>query len=283
MYKVGLVLEGGGMRGMFTAGVLDYFLEKELEFAGIIGVSAGCIHACSFIAKQKNRSREITLEFIHDKRYCSLKSLRQTGDLFNTQFVYHDIPKKYYPFDNETFNKSKSKFWVCATDIVKGKPKYFQVKTFANGEIDIIRASSSLPMISNIVKYQGKEYLDGGATDSIPIKKMESMGYEKNVVILTRVKGYRKRPSRSYLAMKKRYKKYPNFINAIKNRHINYNETMDYLEKQRDAGKLFMIEPERKLKVRRIEKNKSRLEESYNEGYQTAKRVYDDLMKFLSE
>jgi len=282
MNKVGLILEGGGMRGMFTAGVLDFFLDEGIEFPCVIGVSAGAIHACSFLSKQKQRSRNITLKYINDKRYCSFHSLRTTGDMFNAKFSYYDIPKKYYIFDGKTFNKSRSKLLVTATDIVRGKSKYFHIKTFDNDEVEALRASASLPMIANIVKYKGREYLDGGLSDAIPIKKMESEGYEKNIVILTRPEGYRKRKSRSYLAMKRKYRKYPLLIKLLKERHTIYNETADYLEEQERLGKAFVIRPDSKLKIKRIDKNCTRLEAAYNSGYNTAEKLYKDIKKFMN-
>jgi len=281
MEKVGLVLEGGGMRGMFTAGVLDFFLEEGLEFPCIIGVSAGAIHACSFLSKQKYRNRDITLKYINDKRYCSFRSLFTSGDMFNVRFSYYEIPEKHFPFDKKTFNKSKTKLLITATNIVEGKPKHFHIKTFDNGEIEALRASASLPIISNIVKYKGKEYLDGGLSDGVPIKKIESEGYEKNIVILTRPEGYRKRKSRLNLAMKGKYRKYPLLNKLFKERHIRYNETMEYLETQERAGKVFIIRPESKLKIKRIDKNCNRLEAAYNCGYNTAEKQYKKIRNFM--
>jgi len=281
MEKVGLVLEGGGMRGMFTAGVLDFFLDEGLEFPCIVGVSAGAIHACSFLSKQKYRSRDITLKYINDKRYCSFRSLFTSGDMFNVRFSYYEIPEKLFPFDKKTFNKSRTKLLVTATDIVKGKAKYFHIKSFDNGEIEALRASASLPMISNIVKYKGKEYLDGGLSDGIPIKKIEAEGYEKNIIILTRPDKYRKRKSRSYLTMIKRYRKYPLLIKLLKGRHTSYNETAKYLEEQEKEGKAFVIRPDLKLKIKRIDKNCTRLEAAYNSGYESAKKQFSELKKFM--
>lgn len=280
MKKIGLILEGGGMRGMFTAGVIDFFLDKELEFEEVIGVSAGACHACSYISKQKYRARDVFVDYVDDKRYLSINNLRTTGDLFGSKFIYDDIPNKLNLFDNETFMKSKTKFLVVVTNLKTGEAEYIHIKD-AKKDIDAIRASASLPMISNIVKYKGKEYLDGGISDSIPIKKAETDGYEKNVVVLTRNKGYRKRSTKSYLAMKNRYKKYPKVILKTKNRHTEYNEIIDYIEKKVEEGKVFVIQPEKKLHVARIEKNSSKLKEAYMDGYQTAKKLYKDLIKFV--
>ena len=280
MKKIGLLLEGGGLKGIFTAGVLDYFLEKELEFSTIVGNSAGAIQGCSFLSKQKYRSRDITLEFINDKRYFSWRSLWKTGDLFNAKFAYYDIPEIHYPFDHKTFNKSKSKFLVVVTDIVKGKPKYIHIKNFANGEIEALRASASLPMISNNVKFRGKEYLDGGLSDSLPLKKLELEGCDKSVVILTKAKGHKKKKSRLYLLAKRRYKQYPKLVELIKNRYKDYNEALEYLEEKEQKGNVFVIRPTKDY-VKRLEKNISKLQLAYEDGYETAKRIYPDLVKFM--
>ena len=283
MNKIGLVLEGGGMKGMFTAGVLDFFMEKNLEFAEIIGVSAGAIHACSFISKQRERSKNVTLEFINDKRYCSFKSLRQTGDLFNAKFSYYDIPEKYYPFDLATFKKNKTKFLVGVTNVETGEAEYLEINNFEHGEIEAVRASASLPMVANIVEYQGKKYLDGGITDQIPLRKMEADGIKKSVVISTKPAGWRRKPSKAYLLMKRKYKEYPKIVEKIKNRHLVFNETMDYIEKQVKENKVFFISATEDLKVKRIDKNLTRLEKAYRCGYETAQRLYPDLITFMGK
>ncbi len=281
MQKVGLILEGGGMRGMFTTGVLDFFLEKKLEFPLVIGVSAGACHGASYISKQKYRSKDIFVNYLDDKRYLSFSNLRKNGELFGSQFIYDEIPNKLNIFDNKTFMNNKTKFLVVVTNLKTGQPEYIHIKD-AVKQVDAIRASASLPLISNIVKINGKEYLDGGISDSIPIKKAEEE-FDKNILILTRDKNYRKKNSKSYLAMKKKYKDYPKVIDKCKNRHTEYNETIDYIKKQEEAGKVFIIQPENKLNIGRIEKNRSKLEETYNEGYQTAKKLYKDMLKFIEE
>lgn len=278
--KVGLVLEGGGMKGMFTAGVLDFFLEQGFEFGEIIGVSAGAIHAASFLSGQKHRSRDITLKFIKDKRYCSVDSLLRTGDLFNAKFAYYDVPDKYFPFDRKTFKANKSKMVVVATGIETGRPEYFYVDNFDGDEVEILRASASIPMLSNDVEIGGRKYLDGGMSDSIPLKKIEADGFVKNVVVLTKSKGYRKRKSKSYLAMKKRYKMYPGIVEAVRVRHVEYNATVDYIEEQEAAGKILVLRPANDS-VKRLEKNKDKLEALYNEGYETAKRMLPALRECL--
>jgi len=268
------------MKGIFTAGVLDYFLEKELEFDCIVGVSAGAIHACSFLSKQKNRSRDITRKFIKDKRYCSLSNLRKSGDLFDAKFAYYDIPEKYFPFDHKTFNKSKTKFFVTVTDIVKGKAKHIQIKNFNNGEIEVIRASSSLPFIANNVKYKGKEYLDGGISEPLPLKKLEKEGYKKNVVVLTKPLGHKKRATKYHLVAKGKYKKYPMVPKLLKNRHISYNDDLDYILKEEEAGNVFVIRPSKNF-IRRLSKNLNKLELAYNDGYEVAKKLYPKVIEFM--
>ena len=194
--------------------------------------------------------------------------------------LYDEIPNKLNLFDNKTFMKSKTKFLAVATDLKTGEAEYLHIKD-AKKDVDAIRASASLPMISNIVKYKNKEYLDGGISDSIPIKKAEQEGYEKNVVVLTRQKGYLKRNSRSYLAMKRKYKEYPEAIKRVQNRHKEYNETLEYIEKREKEGKVFIIRPKKRLNIKRIERNKEKLEQTYMEGYKTAREVYNELINFI--
>ena len=268
------------MKGMFTAGVVDFFIEKGLEFGEIIGVSAGAIHATSLLAKQKFRSRDITLTFINDKRYCSIRSLLRTGDLFNADFAYREIPKKYFPFDHDTFEQSRTKLFAVAARVEDGEPAYLRIRNLRGDGVEALRASASIPMISRNVAYRGKEYLDGGVSDSIPLKKIEKDGYKKNIVVLTKSPGYRKRQSKSYLAMKGRYKNSPKLVERVKNRHIEYNETMTYVEKREQEGRAFVIRPSTD-DIKRIEKDTAKLGSLYDEGYATAKKLWPKLKRFI--
>ena len=282
MIEAGLVVEGGGMRGVYTAGVLDYFMEKNLYFDDCYGVSAGACHISSYVSKQIGRSMKVTLDYINDKRYCSINSLIKTGDMFGVEMLYDIIPNKLELYDYETFNKFKGNFYSVVTNCKTGKAEYMKIKDMKK-DIIAVRASSSLPLLSRIVEINGKEYLDGGITDSIPIKKSIKDGHKKNVVILTRDKTYRKSKPKFLSLLKFKYKKYPNLVKAIENRYKIYNETLDFLEEEKAKNKVFIIQPKLPVKISRIEKDKDKLKELYDQGYEDAKELYEDLMKFLEE
>ena len=282
MIEAGLVVEGGGMRGVYTAGVLDYFMEKNLYFDDCYGVSAGACHISSYVSKQIGRSMKVTLDYINDKRYCSINSLIKTGDMFGVEMLYDIIPNKLELYDYETFNKFKGNFYSVVTNCKTGKAEYIKIKDMKK-DIIAVRASSSLPLLSRIVEINGKEYLDGGITDSIPIKKSIKDGHKKNVVILTRDKTYRKSKPKFLSFFKLKYKKYPNLVKAIENRYKMYNETLDFIEEEKAKNKVFIIQPKLPVKISRIEKDKDKLKALYNQGYEDAKEIYEDLMKFLEE
>ena len=282
MIEAGLVVEGGGMRGVYTAGVLDYFMEKNLYFDDCYGVSAGACHISSYVSKQIGRSIKVTLDYINDKRYCSVNSLIKTGDMFGVEMLYDLIPNKLELYDYDTFNKFKGNFYSVVTNCKTGKAEYMKIKDMKK-DIIAVRASSSLPLLSRIVEINGKEYLDGGITDSIPIKKSIKDGHKKNVVILTRDKTYRKSKPKFLSLLKFKYKKYPNLVKAIENRYKMYNETLDFIEEEKAKNKVFIIQPKLPVKISRIEKDKDKLKELYDQGYEDAKELYEDLMKFLEE
>ena len=282
MIEAGLVVEGGGMRGVYTAGVLDYFMEKNLYFDDCYGVSAGACHISSYVSKQIGRSIKVTLDYINDKRYCSVNSLIKTGDMFGVEMLYDLIPNKLELYDYDTFNKFKGNFYSVVTNCKTGKAEYIKIKDMKK-DIIAVRASSSLPLLSRIVEINGKEYLDGGITDSIPIKKSIKDGHKKNVVILTRDKTYRKSKPKFLSLLKFKYKKYPNLVKAIENRYKMYNETLDFIEEEKAKNEVFIIQPKLPVKISRIEKDKDKLKALYNQGYEDAKEIYEDLMKFLEE
>lgn len=282
MIEAGLVVEGGGMRGVYTAGVLDYFMEKNLYFDDCYGVSAGACHISSYVSKQIGRSIKVTLDYINDKRYCSVNSLIKTGDMFGVEMLYDLIPNKLELYDYDTFNKFKGNFYSVVTNCKTGKAEYIKIKDMKK-DIIAVRASSSLPLLSRIVEINGEKYLDGGITDSIPIKKSIKDGHKKNVVILTRDKTYRKSKPKFLSFLKFKYKKYPNLVKAIENRYKMYNETLDFLEEEKAKNKVFIIQPKLPVKISRIEKDKDKLKALYDQGYEDAKELYEDLMKFLEE
>lgn len=280
MYQAGLVLEGGGMKGAYTTGVLDFFLEKGIEFSRVYGVSAGAIHMMSYLSRQRKRSINIGLKYAKDKRYCSVESLLRTGDIFNADMCYNLIPRKYDPFDNEAFLRYKGKAFAVVTNIETGKPEYLRVRDgFA--DLQKIRASASLPMVSRNVEIDGKLYLDGGISDAIPIQKSILDGNEKNIVILTKEVGYVRKPSSQLGAIKVRYRKFPKVYELMKNRHTAYNDTMSFLRRQQENGQAFVIQPQKPSDVGRLEKDPKKIEALYKEGYRDAAACYEQMLQYL--
>ena len=282
MINSGLVIEGGGMRGVYAAGVLDFFMEKNIYFDDCYAVSAGSCHAASYYSKQIGRSLKVTLDYINDKRYCSVNSLIKTGDMFGAQMVYDIIPNELVLYDYNTFNKFKGNFYSVVTNCKTGKAEYIKIKDMKK-DIIAVRASSSLPLLSRIVEINGESYLDGGISDSIPIKKSIEDGHKKNVIILTRDKTYRKSKSNFLNLLKLKYRKYPNLIKAIGNRYKMYNETLDFIEEKRKKGEVFVIQPKGPVNIGRLEKDKTKLKTLYDEGYNDAKECYEELIKFINE
>lgn len=282
MIKAGLVVEGGGMRGVYSAGVLDFFIEKDLFFENNYGVSAGACHLCSYLAKQYKRAFRVNVDYLDDKRYCSVHSLLKTGNLFGAEMLYDIIPNELDLFDYDTYNKNESNFYAVITDINTGKPEYVKIGDLKK-DIIYVRASSSLPLLAQNVKINDKEYLDGGISDSIPIKKSIADGNKKNVVILTRDKTYRKGKNSLMPIMKLKYKKYPNFVKSMADRHIIYNETLDFIKELEKNGEAFVIRPKNPVQIGRTEKNREKLEALYNDGYNDAKDCYEELLKYLGK
>lgn len=236
--KKGLVLEGGAMRGIYTAGVLDAFLEQNIAVDGVIGVSAGAVHGCSYVSGQHGRSIRYYLKYMKNPRFMSFRSLLKTGNLVETEFSYHELPDRLDVFDRKAFAESPMDFYVGCTNVETGKPEYILLDTM--DEIDYMRASASMPMVSQIVEVGGMKLLDGGVADSVPIRAFQQMGYEKNIVVLTRPAGYRKKKS-SIGPAKWIYRKYPAFVKAMEERYKVYNETMDQIEEMEKSGEIFVI------------------------------------------
>ena len=276
----GLVLEGGGMRGLYTCGVLEFFMEKDLDFKYIIGVSAGACNAASYISKQKGRNIQVNIGFLDDWRYMSLRNFLHEKSFFGMDFIFNEIPNKLVPFDYETFRNSPCEFLVGATDCRTGKTVYFNKNDLGEG-LDALRASSSLPFLSPIVRFKGYELLDGGIADSIPIAKSMEDGNDKNIVVLTRNKGYRKSPVRFGKIIKLKYRNYPFLIEAILNRYRKYNETLEAIEKLEGKGKAMIIRPSVKMKVDRLERNPARLRELFKNGYKDARNSYERIQAFI--
>lgn len=266
--KTGLVLEGGGMRGIYTAGVLDVFMENGLEFDGVIGVSAGAIHGCSFVSNQKGRSIRYYKKYCRDKRFMSYRSMLTTGNIVNEQFCYHDLPDRLDPYDYDAFLQAKTEFYVTCSNLETGRPEYIRI-TDMRKQMDYLRASASLPYASKIVELDGKKLLDGGCTDSIPLTAFVRMGFPRNVVVLTRQKGYRKKPERRGLA-RIFYRKYPRFVKALESRPQAYNACVKEIERQEKNGRVFVIRPSKTLTIGRMCHDVREIEETYELGRRDA-------------
>lgn len=279
--KVGLVLEGGAMRGMYTAGVLDVFLDKNIKVDGIIGVSAGVLFGVNYCSKQRGRAIRYNKKYCRNKNYMSLYSLLTTGNLINKQFAFYDVPLKHDVFDIDEYKKSKTKFYATVTNIETGLAEYIKLDDIIK-QMEVLRATGAMPYVSEIVEYEGKKYLDGALADSIPIDKCMDMGYDKIIVVLTKPKHYRKKKRAGWLA-KLVYGKYPKLVEAINTRYKQYNNTMERLEKLEDEGKIFVFRPSRKVDMSRVEKDPDKLQEMYDLGINDAQKLLDNLKKFLKK
>ncbi len=277
--KTGLVLEGGGMRGIYTAGVLDAFMESQITFDGVIGVSAGAIHGCSFVSGQKGRSIRYYKKYYRDKRFMSYWNFFRTGNLVDEKFCYHDLPEVLDPYDYDAFQKSRTEFYVTCTNVETGKAEYIKIEDMKT-QIDCMRASASLPYVSKIVEADGKKLLDGGCADSIPVRAFMDMGFKRNVVVLTREKGYVKKESRSAMA-RRFFRKYPEFAKALENRPKVYNEELKEIERLEAAGKIFVIRPSKALTIGRMSHNGDEIIGTYENGYQDAKGCMESLVSWL--
>lgn len=274
--RTGLVLEGGGMRGIYTAGVLDVFMERGVEFDGVIGVSAGVIHGCSYVAGQKGRSIRYYKRYCTDWRFMSFWNFLLTGDVVGERFCYHDLPDRLDPFDYEAFARSKTEFYATCSNIETGRPEYLRLRDMKR-QVDFMRASASLPCVSRIVKINGRKYLDGSCTDSIPVRAFRKMGFRHNVIVLTRPEGYVKQAEMNRL-VRLRYRRYPRLLLALENRHTNYNKTIRYIRRLEQAGEVFVIAPSRELTIGRMEHNPEKLQWTYELGRADAGRQIQDLL-----
>lgn len=281
--KYGIVLEEGALRGLFTAGVLDVFMENGIAFDGAVGVSAGACFGCNIKSGQIGRSIRYNLRFANDKRYCSVDSLVRTGDMFGAEFCYHTIPDKLDIFDKTAFESSPMEFWVVATDVKTGKAVYHRMDHVSYDELEWIRASSSLPLAARMVDVGGRRMMDGGISDSIPLRFMESVGYQKNVVILTQPRGYVKKPTKAVPMLKIGYRKYPNLVKACAERHRMYNKELRYIRKAEELGSAFVIAPSEKLPISHVEHDPEILQEVYRMGRKAAMDKLEEVKVFLYE
>lgn len=276
----GLVLEGGGFRGMYTCGVIDVFMENHIDFDQVVGVSAGAAFGCNIKSRQIGRALRYNKRFCRDPRYSGLKSFIKTGDLYNKEFAYGIVPTILDPFDTKTFKENPIRFTLVCTDIHTGKPIYHEIENGDATDIEWIRASASIPIVSKPVKLDGYELLDGGVSDSIPVDWMLERS-SKTVVVLTRDKSYRKKPMKYINLLKKAFKGYPKLQKALENRHIVYNETLDRIEQLEREGRIFVIRPSKPIECAMIEKDPNHLQEIYDIGRKDALNYLNDLKEYL--
>ena len=279
--KYGLVLEGGAMRGLFTAGVTDVFMENGISFDGAVGVSAGAAFGCNIKSGQNGRAIRYNLRFAADKRFCSMRSLITTGDMFGAEFCYHTIPEKLDVFDSSAFEVSPMEFFIVCTDVTTGKAVYHRMNRVTHEELEWMRASASMPMVSRIVKAGGRKLLDGGIADSIPLRFMEKNGYDKNVVILTQPRDYVKPRNKIIPLLRLLYLKYPKLVNACAVRHGMYNSELKYVRRSEEEGRALVIAPAEKLPVGHIEHDTDILQEVYRIGRKTGMEYLDRVRDFI--
>lgn len=279
--KTGMVLEGGAMRGLFTAGVLDAMMAEGIVVDGVMGVSAGACIGANWITRQPGRALRYMKAYCRDQRFCSVRSLVQTGDLFGAQFCYHEIPNQLDPVNAAAYAENPTKFYVVCTDIETGETVYHTCKSMSDRELEWVRASASMPLASRIVKLSGRKLLDGGITDSIPLRKMEQLGYIRNIVVLTQPDGYRKTPNRSIAAVRMAYRKYPALMEAMENRHRMYNEQVKQVKAAETSGRAFVIRPANPLPIGRICHDPALIQQAYDLGRQAAQQRMQALHTFL--
>ena len=281
--KTGLVMEGGAMRGMFTAGVLDVMMENGIDFDGAMGVSAGAVFGCNFKSKQIGRSIRYNLRFCDDPRYCSLESLMKTGDLYGVQFCYDEIPNKLDPFDVKTYRENPMPFYAVCTNIETGKAIHKRLDNGDARDMEYFRASASMPVVSRIVEVDGYKLLDGGITDSIPLLSMERRGYPRNVVILTQPLGFVKKKSGMLPLIRVAMRDYPYTIKAMEVRHIRYNRQAAYVRQQELAGNALVIRPPHSLDISRTEHDPAELRRVYDIGRAEIESRLTEMKAFLAK
>ena len=278
MIKAGLVLEGGAKRGIFTAGVLDYLMEQEIWMEYAVGVSAGSCNLVDYISKQAERTKNC---FLPKYNYSKWKDMIRTKSLIDMDLLFDKYPNEIYPFDFETYAASKIKADIVVTNCLTGKAEYMDERKKKKRILEIVRASSSMPLVSPMVFIEGTPYLDGGLADSIPLKRALKRGYKKNVLILTRRKGYRKKVDHSLSPVYSLiYREYPELRKTIAQRPIQYNRTMDWIEHLEEEGKIFVIRP-RLPEVSRLESDYDALMHFYRHGYREGEKQFKNLMNYL--
>ena len=280
--KKGLVLEGGAMRGLFTAGIIDVMMEAGVEPDGLIGVSAGAAFGCNYKSRQPGRAVRYNTRFAKDPRYSGLRSLIKTGDYFNAEFGYHIVPKEYDIFDTEAFEQNRLVFVFVCTDVMTGKAVYHQMDRVTFDELEWLRASASMPLASKVVEVGGRKLLDGGVADSIPLAYFERIGYERNIVILTQPEGYVKEPNRLMPLMRLALRKYPKMLEAMENRHLMYNQELEYVRQAEREGRCLVIRPDEKLPIGHISHDPENMHRVYEIGRRKGEKHLDQIIDFYS-
>ena len=280
--KRGLVLEGGAMRGLFTAGIIDVMMEAGIEPDGLIGVSAGAAFGCNYKSRQPGRAIRYNTRFANDPRYSGVRSLIKSGDYFNAEFGYHIVPKVYDVFDDQAFEDNPMAFIVVCTDVETGKAVYQKLDKANFDTYEWIRASASMPLASKVVELDGKKLLDGGVTDSIPLAYAESIGYEQNLVILTQPEGYVKKRTRLMPLMRLGLRKYPKMVEAMNQRHLMYNRELEYVHQAEHEGRCMVIRPDEKLPIGHISHDPDEMRRVYDIGRQTGMKHLEKIKTYLS-
>ena len=282
MAKKGLILEGGAMRGLFTAGVMDVLMENHVTFDGAIGVSAGAVFGCNYKSEQIGRVLRYNTRFCNDPRYASFRSLLKTGDLYGADFCYHELPNKLDLFDTDTYEKNPMEFYVVCTDVQTGKPVYHSCPTGKDTDITWMRASASMPMVSRVVEVGGHQLLDGGISDSIPIRKFQELGYQKNVIVLTQPMDYIKHKNKLLPLLRIALRKYPEVIHALEVRHDMYNQTTAYVRLLEQQGDVCVIRPDAPLNIKQVVHDPAELKRVYDLGRKAGEAKLKDVQAFLA-
>ena len=278
--KRGLVLEGGAMRGLWTAGITDVMMEHDIWPDGLIGVSAGAAFGCNYKSRQIGRAIRYNMRFAKDSRYSGIRSLLTTGDYFNAEFDYHIVPKQYEIYDGDAFNRNPMEFIVVCTDVETGEAVYKPLTEANYDTYEWIRASASMPLVSKVVSIQGRKLLDGGVADSIPLAYTESIGYDRNVVVLTQPLGYQKEHNRLMPLMRFALRRYPEMIKALDYRHIMYNKQLEYVAQAEREGRCLVIRPDAKIPIGHISHNPQQMQHVYQIGRAIGERYIERIKDF---
>ena len=281
--KRGLVLEGGAFRGLFTSGIIDVMMAHNVWPDGLIGVSAGAAFGCNYKSRQMGRAIRYNKAYAHDPRYSGIRSLLTTGDYFNAQFAYHTMPRQLDVFDNEAFNANPMQFYAVCTDVETGKAVYKHLEQASDTTYDWIRASASMPLVSRVIDLEGHKLLDGGVADSIPLAYFESIGYDRNVVILTQPEGYLKEHNKLMPLLRLSLRKYPKMIEALDQRHLMYNRQLDYVSEAEREGRCLVIRPKEHLPIGHISHNPDEMQRVYDMGREEGERRIADIIRFYNE